>query len=132
MAGKTHQCNCLFCRTVLLGQKGAVENDNKLLRQYFPKGTDFREVDKADLDMIQAKINQRPREKLNIYSPLQQFFKHFRYFCTCLLTLLVQNDLLVIWKIICNFTPKLAIFDIKLEKWRSNRLETVLICYGKS
>ena len=27
------------------GQKGAVENANKLLRQYFPKGTDFRIVD---------------------------------------------------------------------------------------
>ena len=58
------------------GQKGAVENANKLLRQYFPKGTDFREVEQSDLDKIQAKINRRPRKKLNFSSPLEQFFKH--------------------------------------------------------
>lgn len=59
------------------GQKGAVENANKLLRQYFPKGTDFREVEQACLDRIQAKINRRPREKLKFSSPLKEFFKHF-------------------------------------------------------
>lgn len=52
------------------GQKGAVENANKLLRQYFPKGTDFREVEQTFLDKIQAKINRRPREILNFSSPL--------------------------------------------------------------
>ena len=60
------------------GQKGAVENANKLLRQYFPKGTDFREVEQADLDKVQAKINRRPREKLNFSSPLELFIKLFR------------------------------------------------------
>lgn len=59
------------------GQKGAVENANKLLRQYFPKGTDFREVDQSDLDAVQAKINRRPRKKLAFSSPLVEFFKHF-------------------------------------------------------
>lgn len=59
------------------GQKGAVENANKLFRQYFPKGSDFRQVDQAELNKIQAKINRRPREKLNFSSPLVQFFKHF-------------------------------------------------------
>lgn len=59
------------------GQKGAVENANKLLRQYFPKGTDFREVDQSDLEAVQAKINRRPRKKLAFSSPLVEFFKHF-------------------------------------------------------
>lgn len=59
------------------GQKGAVENANKLLRQYFPKGTDFREVEQADLDAIQRKINRRPRKKLDFSSPVVEFFKHF-------------------------------------------------------
>lgn len=57
------------------GQKGAVENANKLLRQYFPKGTDFRVVDQAELDKVQAKINRRPREKINFDSPFRVFFK---------------------------------------------------------
>lgn len=59
------------------GQKGAVENANKLLRQYFPKGTDFREVHQSDLDAVQAKINRRPRKKLAFSSPLVEFFKYF-------------------------------------------------------
>ena len=60
------------------GQKGAVENANKLLRQYFPKGTDFRIIEQSHLDAIQAKINRRPREKLNFSSPKVEFFKYFR------------------------------------------------------
>lgn len=59
------------------GQKGAVENANKLLRQYFPKGTDFRDVEQAELDRIQAKINSRPRKKINFSTPKIEFFKHF-------------------------------------------------------
>ncbi len=57
------------------GQKGAVENANKLLHQYFPKGTDFRMVEQAGLDCVQAKINRRHREKLNFSSPKVAFFK---------------------------------------------------------
>lgn len=60
------------------GQKGAVENANKLLRQYFPKGTDFRKVEQSELDRIQAKINRRPREKLGFSSPRTVFFKLIR------------------------------------------------------
>lgn len=56
------------------GQKGAVENANKLFRQYFPKGTDFCTVEQAELDLIQAKINRRPREKLNFEAPVKVFF----------------------------------------------------------
>lgn len=57
------------------GQKGAVENANKLFRQYFPKGTDFRLIEQSQFDAIQAKINRRPREKLNFSSPIIEFFK---------------------------------------------------------
>ena len=56
------------------GQKGGIENTNKLLRQYFPKGTDFDKVTQAELDEVQHKINRRPREKLNFKSPKNVFF----------------------------------------------------------
>lgn len=56
-------------------QKGAVENANKLIRQYLPKGTDLSKVtDKAIRD-IQFKINRRPREKLAFSSPKEEFYK---------------------------------------------------------
>lgn len=55
-------------------QKGAIENDNKLVRQYYPKGTDFRTVDDASFKQTQYKINRRPREKLNFSTPKREFF----------------------------------------------------------
>lgn len=66
-----------FTDTYSSWQKGAVENANKIFRQYYPKGTDFNMIQQADLNAIQAKINRRPREKLNFSSPKVEFFKHF-------------------------------------------------------
>lgn len=56
-------------------QKGAVENTNKLVRQYIPKGTDISTVTDAFIMKIQKKINARPREKLNFSTPKDEFFK---------------------------------------------------------
>ena len=66
-----------FTDTYSSWQKGAIENANKLFRQYFPKGTDFNLVQQSELDAIQAKINKRPREKLNFSSPKIEFFNYF-------------------------------------------------------
>ena len=56
-------------------QKGAIENENKLIRQYIPKGTDFKELSENFIKEIQYKINRRPREKLNFSTPKREFFK---------------------------------------------------------
>lgn len=58
-------------------QKGAVENANKLIRQYIPKGTDFNTVTDKYIRMVQKKINERPRKKLNFNTPKHEFYKHF-------------------------------------------------------
>lgn len=58
-------------------QKGNVENTNKLIRQYIPKGTDISTVTDKRIEAIQKKINSRPREKLNFYTPNEVFFKHY-------------------------------------------------------
>ena len=46
-------------------QKGAIENTNKLIRQYIPKGIDFKNITEEDIMHVQYKINRRPRLKLN-------------------------------------------------------------------
>ena len=56
-------------------QKGAIENANKLVRQYIPKGTDFNTVSERFVMEIQKKINRRPREKLGFRSPKEYFFE---------------------------------------------------------
>ena len=55
-------------------QKGAIENANKLIRQYIPKGSDFALLNDDVIRKIQYKINMRPRKKLNFESPKKVFF----------------------------------------------------------
>ena len=56
-------------------QKGAVENTNKLIRQYIPKQANFDDFTDRKIAMIQKKINRRPRLKLNFQTPKCEFYK---------------------------------------------------------
>ena len=58
-------------------QKGSIENANKLIRQYIPKGTSFKKYSDKEIKLIQHKLNRRPREKLGFNSPKNEFFKRF-------------------------------------------------------
>ena len=53
-----------FCDPYCSGQRGTNENTKGLIRQYFPKGTDFRQVSNAELRKVVEKLNDRPRERL--------------------------------------------------------------------
>jgi IS30 family transposase len=68
-------CTVYFADPYCSGQKGAVENANKLLREFFPKGTDFRTVSQDQLNKAQYMINSRPRKKLGYSTPKIEFFK---------------------------------------------------------
>ena len=65
----------IFADPYCSGQKGAVENANKILREYFPKGTDFRRVTQPELNNAQYQINENPRKKLNFSSPKIEFYR---------------------------------------------------------
>jgi IS30 family transposase len=41
-------------------QKGGVENANKMLRRYFPKGTDFATISQTEVDAALTRINNKP------------------------------------------------------------------------
>jgi transposase, IS30 family len=58
-----------FCKPYHSWEKGGVENCNGLLRQCFPKGTDFLDVDEASLVHVERELNERPRKALNYNSP---------------------------------------------------------------
>lgn len=68
-------CTVYFADPYCSGQKGGVENINKILREFFPKGTDFRRVEQKELDAVQYMINERPRKKLDFSTPKVEFYK---------------------------------------------------------
>ena len=55
-------------------QRGANENANGLLRQYFPKGIDFRKTDEDDVAEAVRRLNNRPRKCLGYRTPHEVFW----------------------------------------------------------
>ncbi|HQQ38547.1 MAG TPA: IS30 family transposase [bacterium] len=56
-------------------QRGTNENTNGLIRQYFPKGTDFGTVSLADIKKAENRLNSRPRKALGFYTPSERFYE---------------------------------------------------------
>ena len=54
-------------------ERGTNENTNGLLRQFFPKGTRFTRLSRAEIKQVQAMFNDRPRKILNWHSPAHAF-----------------------------------------------------------
>ena len=60
-----------FCDPQSPWQRGTNENTNRLLRQYFPDGTDLTEYDQRALNEVARRLNQRPRKTLGFLSPAE-------------------------------------------------------------
>lgn len=54
-------------------ERGTNENTNGLIRQYFPKGTDFSKVKASEIRKVQDQINGRPRRCLEYSTPAEVF-----------------------------------------------------------
>ena len=59
-------------------EKGSVENTNGLLRQFFPKGTDFTTVKLETVLAVQHLMNHRPRKVLGYRTPHEVHSAHQR------------------------------------------------------
>lgn len=56
-------------------ERGTNENTNGLVRQYFPKGTDFNKVSRYMIKRAQNRLNGRPRKVLDWKTPYEAFNK---------------------------------------------------------
>lgn len=56
-------------------ERGTNENTNGLIRQFFPKGTDFNKVTRYEVKKVQDLLNGRPRQTLGFKKPYQVFNK---------------------------------------------------------
>jgi IS30 family transposase len=52
-------------------QRGANENANGLLRQFFVKGTDFKRVTTREVTRVEKLLNERPRCRLGYKTPIE-------------------------------------------------------------
>ena len=52
-------------------ERGRNENANGLIRDFLPKGTDFKRLAQKDILDIESKINNRPRNRFQWLTPLE-------------------------------------------------------------
>lgn len=64
-----------FCDPYSSWQKGGIENANKMLRSFFPKGTDFSLVSQGEVDRAVQLINEKPRRVLGYRSAIEYALK---------------------------------------------------------
>lgn len=65
-----------FCDPYASWQKGGIENENKMIRRYLPKGMDLATVSPQRLAQIVSIINNKPRKILGYKSALQVSLEH--------------------------------------------------------
>ena len=75
---KALRAKVYFAHPQAAWERGSNENANGLIRQYFPKGTNFSNLTKTDIDRVMLRLNHRPRKCLGFSSPNMIFFQEMR------------------------------------------------------
>ncbi len=73
---KATKVKVYFCDPQSPWQRGTNENTNGLLRDFFPKGTDFSLITSKRLREVEKLMNDRPRKVLGWASPNEMFNSH--------------------------------------------------------
>ena len=60
-----------YCHSYAAWEKGSNENHNRMIRRWYPKGTDFTRVTKTEIAELQNWMNNYPRKVLNWAAPAE-------------------------------------------------------------
>lgn len=60
-----------YCHSYAAWEKGTNENHNRMIRRFFPKGTDFGKVTHKQVAAVEAWMNNYPRRILGWLTPLE-------------------------------------------------------------
>lgn len=71
---------CFFAHPYHFWERGSNENTNGLIRDFFPKKTDFTKVSQEELQAVEDNLNNRPRKRLNWLTPVEVFAKELNKF----------------------------------------------------
>ena len=66
-----------FARPYHAWERGSNESFNGLLRQFFPKGTDFTGISPLEVKYVRDLLNDRPRKRLGYRTPREVLGQHF-------------------------------------------------------
>lgn len=70
----TLQLKFYFAHPYAAWERGTNENTNGLLRQYFPKKSDFKTISNKKIERTLSKLNFRPRKTLRFKTPFEVFY----------------------------------------------------------
>lgn len=79
---KSHGTRLYFADPGCPHQRGTNENTNGLIRQFFPKGIDFRTVTPQEMRRVENLMNDRPRRCLGYRTPREVFLEQASI-CSC-------------------------------------------------
>ena len=65
------RCDIYYCHSFASWEKGTIERSNRLIRRFFPKGTNFSKITDAQVAAVQNWINNYPRKILDWRTPME-------------------------------------------------------------
>jgi IS30 family transposase len=75
---RTLDLEVYFAQPYRAWQRGTNENTNGLLRQFFPKDTDFSRISHQEVARVEALLNERPRKRLGYRTPVEILSKRLQ------------------------------------------------------
>lgn len=78
LLAKQARIKVFFAHKASPWERGTNENTNGLIRQFFPKGTDFSKISRTEIRRVERLLNGRPRKVLQWQTPHEVFHKLLR------------------------------------------------------